>query len=302
MGPPADVAVMGPVDREEKQGPVAEHRVDRRDVRQVAAAEVGVVQDEKVALVDVVAEVRAHRFDRGRQGADMHGDPLALRHELSRRVQDRGREVPAGVQDLRHGGADHDVRHLAGDRFQAVAHDRMGNRVRRVRCCARGSRCRARCSRCRILCCRCRVPRVGYRCRARCARSRRVRARGSRCRFRRRGRYGQHHAPVGIHFKPVSGFHEHGGEIGLHDGRTFNRGTGREVVGRENGGFGPGAREDAARALAGVRGRLGCLFAGQYDRGQFPRYRGPQGDQADFLVELMVGVQDLVSLMKPRRP
>ena len=115
-------------------------------------------------------------------------------------------------------------------------------------------------------------------------------------------RNGQHHAPVGVDFEPVSFFHEYGGEVGLHDGRSFDPDSGRQVVGRENGGFGPGAGVYPPRALGGSRCRCSVRFLRQNDGGQFPGYRGPQRDQADFLVELMVGVEDPVSFVKKCRP
>ena len=112
MGATANVAVVGAVHGVKQQSPLLEDWPDDGDVGQVAAAEVGVVQDEQVALGHGIAKVIPHRRSGHRQGADVHWDALSLGHQLAIGVQKRGGEVTAGVQYLGHGGPQHDLSHL----------------------------------------------------------------------------------------------------------------------------------------------------------------------------------------------
>ena len=105
VGRAADIAVVRPVDGVEEQLAVVEDGSNDGYVRQVAAAEVGVIEGEEVTRRNVVAEVVAHCRARYGQRADVHGDTFALRDELAVGVQDRGREVAAGVENLGHGGS-----------------------------------------------------------------------------------------------------------------------------------------------------------------------------------------------------
>ena len=132
VGGAAYVAVVRAVDRVEEQLALMEDGPDDGYVRQVAAAEIGVVEGEEVARRDVVAEVVAHRRARDGQGAYVHGDALALRDELAVGVQNGGREVAAGVEDLGHGGAQHHLHHLHGDGLQAILHHGEGNGIGRT--------------------------------------------------------------------------------------------------------------------------------------------------------------------------
>ena len=120
MGAAADIAVVGAVDAVKQQLALIEHRPDDGYVRKMAATEIGVVQDEQVPLGHVPFEILADGGPGDGQGADVHWDSLSLGDKLAFRVQDSGGEVPAGVENLRHGGAQHHLGHLQGDRFQAV--------------------------------------------------------------------------------------------------------------------------------------------------------------------------------------
>ena len=91
----------------------------------MAAAEIRVVQDEKVTVRDVVSKVVPHRRPGHRQGANVDGNSLALGHQLAACVKDGGGEVPAGVEYLRHGSAKHDFGHLPGYRLQPVLYYRQ---------------------------------------------------------------------------------------------------------------------------------------------------------------------------------
>ena len=64
-----------------------EHGPDDGYVRQVAAPEVGIVENEQVAVVNVVAEVVPDGGPRHGKGADVNRDSLALGHQLAIAVQ-----------------------------------------------------------------------------------------------------------------------------------------------------------------------------------------------------------------------
>ena len=129
VGPAADVAMVGAIDRVEEQLALVEDRLDDRYVRKVTASEVRVVEGEEVSLRHILGEVVAHRRTGDGQGADVDWDALPLRHQLAVGVQDGRREVTAGVQDLRHRRAQHHLHHLKSDRLEAVLDDGKGDRV-----------------------------------------------------------------------------------------------------------------------------------------------------------------------------
>ena len=129
---PADIAVMGAIDRPEGEPPGDEHRREHGHIRQMAAAAgIGIVDDEQIALMHILAEARRDRLRRPGHGADMHRNMLRLGHQPAAVVADGGGEVARGVQDLRIGGAQHRLAHLLDDGRQAVADDGNGDRVRR---------------------------------------------------------------------------------------------------------------------------------------------------------------------------
>ena len=130
VGRAADIAVVGAVDRPEGERAPHEHGREHGDVRQVAAiSQIGVVHQEQVALVDVVAEIVRDRLRRPGHGADMDGDVLRLRDKLALPVDHGGGEVAAGIQDLGVGGAQHRFPHLLDDGGQPVLDDGRGDRI-----------------------------------------------------------------------------------------------------------------------------------------------------------------------------
>ena len=122
MGRAADVALMrahdGPV-----QAPVAiEDRHEGRQVGQMAAAMIGVVEQKDVTGADV-PEPLLHGKRRPRQRADMHRDVIGLCDQAAAGVADGEREIATGVQYLRVGGAKHRLAHFRHDRAQPVLND-----------------------------------------------------------------------------------------------------------------------------------------------------------------------------------
>ena len=103
-----------------------EYGQDHGYVGQMAPPEVGVVEDVEVPLGHLLAEVVTHGGPRHRQRTGVHRDPLPLGDELAVGVQNGRGEIPAGVQDLGHGGAQHHLHHLQGYGLQSVPQDRHG--------------------------------------------------------------------------------------------------------------------------------------------------------------------------------
>ena len=133
VGRAADIAVMRPVDRPEYQLIAVENRHEGGDIRQMAAAEIRIVEQEHVARMHVVAEELDDRFGRPGQRPDMDGDMFGLRHQDTVGAADRGREVAARIQDLRIGGPQHGLAHLLDDGAEPVLNDGDGDRVDGVR-------------------------------------------------------------------------------------------------------------------------------------------------------------------------
>jgi hypothetical protein len=125
----ADVALMRARQQPEGDAPAVEDRLDRGEVGQVAAAVIGVVEQEGVAGRHVRAEARDHRLRRPGHGADMHRNVVGLRDELPFGVGHRHREVAARIEDLRVRGADHRLAHLLDDRGEAAREHRDGDGV-----------------------------------------------------------------------------------------------------------------------------------------------------------------------------
>jgi hypothetical protein len=128
----ADVRPVAVGLRERDQLAVGEHRADQRDVGEVGAAPVGVVDGEHVALVDVALEVLEHGLGLQVQRADVHGDVLrALHDRVAAGVVERAREVAredhervARAQDL--------LGHLVHDGHESVLEHLEGHRVERA--------------------------------------------------------------------------------------------------------------------------------------------------------------------------
>ena len=69
----------------------------------------------------------------------MHRNAFALSDELAVRIEDSGGKIAAGVKDLRHRRAQHDLGHFQGDRAEAMLHysERYGISVLETRCASR---------------------------------------------------------------------------------------------------------------------------------------------------------------------
>jgi hypothetical protein len=119
MGGAADIAEMGADDGPEQALVAREYRHEDREVGQMAAAVIGIVEQDHVAGRDVLEPVLDHQR-RPRQRADMDREMIRLRDQACSRVADRQREIAAGIEDLRIGGAKHGFAHFLHDRAQPV--------------------------------------------------------------------------------------------------------------------------------------------------------------------------------------
>ena len=138
----AHVAPVRAHHREDEEPPVREERIDHGHVVQVGAAGIGVVVQEDVARVDVVAELLLHRLHRPADRHDVERVVLALGHrdELGVAVHEHAGEVLALVEDRGVGGAHQGHAHLAHDRGEGLAQDLQRDRVHRGGAHARASR------------------------------------------------------------------------------------------------------------------------------------------------------------------
>ena len=125
----ADVALVRAVDRPEGQAVAVEDRDEGRQVRQMVAAAVGVVEQVDVTRADRALEELVHRLGRERQSADMDRHMLGLRDQATLGVAQRGREIAARVQDLRVGGAQHRLAHLLDDGAKSMLDHGDGDRI-----------------------------------------------------------------------------------------------------------------------------------------------------------------------------
>ena len=118
----ADVLVMRHRRADRDHASVGEHRHHDGDVRQMRAAEIGVVEDPDVALAHrlerhVVQQPSHHR----RQRAEMHRDGERLRQCLALQREQAGRGVQAFLHDGGEGAAHQRELHLVGDAVELVA-------------------------------------------------------------------------------------------------------------------------------------------------------------------------------------
>ena len=118
----ADVALMRADDGPEQPSGAVEHRHEGGDIRQMAAAVIGIVHQDDVARRDVL-EALLHRERGPGQRADMDRNVVGLRDQPALHVADRQREIAAGIEDLRIGGAQHGLAHLGHDRAQPMLDD-----------------------------------------------------------------------------------------------------------------------------------------------------------------------------------
>jgi hypothetical protein len=128
VGRAADIALMRAHDRPEQPLAAVEHRHEGGDIRQVAAAVIGIVHQDHIARLHV-ANVLLHRAGGPGQGADMHRNVVGLRDQPRLRIADCQREIPAGVEDLRVRRAQHGFAHLGDDGAETVLDDGAGDGV-----------------------------------------------------------------------------------------------------------------------------------------------------------------------------
>ena len=262
VGAAAHVAVMGAVHGVEQQASLVKYGPDDGDVGQVAAAEIGVVQDEQVAFGHGIPEIVPHRRSGHRQGADMHRDALSLGHQLAIGVQDAGGKIAARVKYLGHGGPQHHLGHLQGDGFQTVLHHGQGHRVWAVRC---GS---------------CTV---------------RGLPRGLQRDF-------QLDPAVGVDGRRISRLDQHGGEVRFQYRRAIHQTARRQVPDLVDRRLSPSTQINAAASLLFERFCVSAIQRRRVKFGQTAHNGGPQGHQPDLLLRLTVGVQLPVALVEVRRP
>ena len=132
----ADVGVMAARGGEEQQPPVgAEHRHDHRDVGQMGAAVVGVVQRVDVARPQAVAAQAQDRAHALAHRAQMHRHVRRIGDQHAVRIEHGAGEVQALLHVDRVGGVLQRHAHLLGDRHEQVVedleHDRIGARADR---------------------------------------------------------------------------------------------------------------------------------------------------------------------------
>ncbi len=128
----ADVRPVAAVGEEDEQLAVVEEGLHHADVHQVGSAGVGIVDEEEVALVDVVAVDGAQDGLGGElHYADEEGQaPASLGDDLTGvGFVDAVGEVVGLGDDRRKGGALHGQVHLFGDLFESAAHDRQGQGI-----------------------------------------------------------------------------------------------------------------------------------------------------------------------------
>src|ERR1700730_3926419 len=128
MGRAYDITVVGADDGPEQTLLAIENGHEDRQIRQMAAAMIGIVEQDDVARPDV-AKAFLDRQRRPRQRTDMHRKVIGLRGQAAACVANRQRKVAAGIEDLRVRGAKHGFAHLLHDRTEAVLDDGSGDRV-----------------------------------------------------------------------------------------------------------------------------------------------------------------------------
>jgi hypothetical protein len=111
----ANVRMMRPRRSEADQQAVDVDRRDERDVGQVRAARVRIVQAPDLACL---GPARDDGGDRGRQGAEVNRDVLSLDDERAVRVEQRRRAVATLLDVRREGAAREGCAHLLGDAAQ----------------------------------------------------------------------------------------------------------------------------------------------------------------------------------------
>ena len=122
MGGAADIALMRAHDGPEQTLFTGEDRHEHGHIGQMAAAMIGIVEQDDIARPDVL-EPLLDRNRRPGQRADMNRKVIGLRDQTRVGVADRQRKIAAGIEDLRIGGAKHRLAHLLHDRTEPVLDD-----------------------------------------------------------------------------------------------------------------------------------------------------------------------------------
>ena len=108
--------------RQRRGAPLREDRDGERDVRQVRAAVIGIVQQKGVAVLHALGWKRAHDpLRRELQRAQVDGDGRRLRDGLSLDAEERRRGVEPFLHNRRGRTLEQRELHLVGDGVQAVA-------------------------------------------------------------------------------------------------------------------------------------------------------------------------------------
>ena len=126
---------------------LVEDRDDDRDVGRVRRADVRIVVQDHVALVDVVAEDADHVLDDLRHRAHEHRRRVGLGEVVALAVEDAGAEVLGLADDRGVGHAVEHARHLLRDRGERAADDAHQDRRREPGARGPPRRARATCSR-----------------------------------------------------------------------------------------------------------------------------------------------------------
>ena len=124
----ADIGVVGAAGDEVGNVGPGEHRRDHRDVGQVGAAAVGVVEHDDIALLKRLEGVDG-RLDRGGHTAQMHRDVGRLRHHARLRIEHGAAKVEPFLDVGAETGAFERLAHVLGDRGEQVLEDFEGNCV-----------------------------------------------------------------------------------------------------------------------------------------------------------------------------
>ena len=122
MGGAADVALMRAHDGPEQPPLAGEYRHEDGEIGQMAAAVIGIVEQDDVARLDVL-EPFLDRDRRPGQCTDVNRQMVGLCDQACIGVADRQRKIAAGIEDLRIGGAKHRLAHLFHDRTEPVLDD-----------------------------------------------------------------------------------------------------------------------------------------------------------------------------------
>ncbi len=125
----ADVEHVGGDGREAEQLALVEDRHRHGDVRRVRGAEVRVVVDDDVALLELALEPVQEAADVPGQRADVHRRRVGLAQLAALRVEDAGAEVLGLADDRRVAHAEEDARHLLRDGVEGAAEHAERDRI-----------------------------------------------------------------------------------------------------------------------------------------------------------------------------